>query len=184
VVEDRRDHFPCPLLGHDLAHVARAEVVGHRGGERALVVGLRLEADGEGADARRAGLRQERRGGRRVDPARQERADRHVGHLLPQHRGAQLVCQIAPRRLQIRVHLDGARVELPRPAQGQPSVLQLQDLARAELGDAGPGGARCGDEAIAQEQIEAVRIRLARRRGMLEQRARLAGEQEQPARND
>ena len=95
VVEPRqlRNNRPSLLRRDGQLGVVRAQMPGHGAGMARFVVVVLGEADREGPDrAIGLGLHQGDHGGG-VIPARQQRADRHVGHHALAHGLAQLLLQ-------------------------------------------------------------------------------------------
>ena len=123
---------------HELV-VIGSVALGHEPGIRQLVEAPLLEADREGAKRLGDLLRRERREHRRVDPAREEHADRDVRHELRADRVAQPRTQLLDELgLLVAAHL--LRAERGRAARtGTSSVLPVlpgEHVARRELADA------------------------------------------------
>ena len=92
LVEGVREPLEELRAGVDLdLLVPRAVALGDRAGVGPLVVARVGEADGERAHRLGRGLRHRRDDDRRVDPAGEQRAERHVGDEPPPHRRRHLV---------------------------------------------------------------------------------------------
>ena len=164
-------------LEHDLL-VARPVALGDRAREGALVVGRVREADGEGTDRLGACLRHQRDDDRGVDPAREERAERHVRREPSPYRGADgLAHPLEPLRLG---RARRRRLRLPPALDALGAALGDEHVARQEALDAEDPGRRAGHVAEREVGVERGEIRLARDPGQLQQRLQLRGEGERP----
>jgi hypothetical protein len=173
--------------------VLRAEVPRDRLGMSRFVIAVLVEADGERLH-RPAALRLHQRDhGRRVDPAREERAERHVGDHLPGDRlpeqrierarrrfvaARERLGETRSRRLLDRPIGTGRRVLRPRKTLGgERKVRGRRQLAHAAIDRPGRR-----DVAVAQVQRERLAIDLGPEPRMGAQRLQLRTEHERVAR--
>ena len=165
--------------------VLGAQVGGHRARVDGLVVGLFLEADGEGAHRPRAARLHQRGDQGRIDAAGQQRAQRHVGHPLRVHRSAQHLFQrvhglgvAAGERVghaglgDLRQRPVGLRLHLALAG------AQLQPGARRQLGDALVDRIRRRDVVVAQQQDQRAAVHRRVERRVRAQGLELGAEQE------
>ena len=162
-----RQHRDGVRLDDELL-VLGAEALGDHPGVSGLVILLRRKADREGLDPAGADPRHRRDHGARIDPARQKRAERHVGDQPQPHRlfqmRHQLVLQFggaAPRTTGT-----GPR-QLPIPDQLRlpPATfavwLDHQIMRRRQAADALEGGFRRGDVLEGQILVDGAQVRPA-----------------------
>ena len=170
----------CSRVGlHDELRVPGAEAGGGQPGEAGLVVdGIVGEAEGEGEHRLRHQLAHHPHDYGRVDPARQEGTQGHVGHQPLAYR---LACALAHAPHGLRVG-DGARGEVEPPVAPLAESAVVIEHARARgrhPQDPPVEGARRRHVTVGQVVRESVLVP-ARFRGHLEQRLDLAGERQQP----
>ena len=137
----------------------------HEPGVRQLVEAPLLEADREGAKRLGDLLRREGREHRRVDPAREEHADRDVRHEVRADRVAQSRTQLLDElRLLVVPHLIGGDRGRPRvPRQLGAPVLPGEHVAGLELADLTEDRQRAGNRVEGEECLERVEVDLATR---------------------
>ena len=153
----------------------RAVALGHEPRVGQLVEAPLLEADRKRAQRLRRLLGGERGQHGRVDPAREQHADRHVGDEVGAHgvahAGAQLLDEL---RLVLVAHLGRRNRGRPRvPDEGAPSVLPGEDVPGLELPHVAEDRQRRRDGVEGEEGLERVEVDLSAR-----QRAQLGGERE------
>ena len=177
----RRLHIQLGMFG--------LQVIGHRLGVHGLVVARLVKADGKGLH-RLGRLRlHQRHDGGRIDAARQEGAQRHVGHHL-------LADGIAQQRVQLadgliigtlpgRGHASHRHLGQRPVRRGRRQTLCLQVrlgqrevVPGHELGNAPVDGIRCRHAVVAQQQAHRRTIHFAGEGRVLAQRLQLGTEQE------
>ena len=100
LVEDAHHAFhpPVCIRSHDQVRVARADRLGDAAGVGCLVERRLIEADREGARPDRCGTRHQRHHRRRIEPARQERSEGHLGLEVTPHGVSEEVADTLLRR--------------------------------------------------------------------------------------
>ena len=184
VVDEAIDEVERLRLDHELGVLGR-EALGHDARVRALVV-LRVarEADRERLDAAARGAGHERHDRRRVEPAREEGAERHVGHEPPLDRGLEqrpeaLLGLGVAHRLR-----DGVAARKARP----PVALRRlgarlgrhQRVSRRQSADSAVERPRRRNVAVGQEERQRRGVALVRDLRVRQERLRLRGEGEEP----
>ena len=164
---------------HELA-VIGAEV--RRDAARLLELAelLLLETDAEGLDRLRHRLGHQRHHHAGIDPARQERSERHVGDQPQPHRlGEQRAQALAVVLLAVpALHLDRQR---PVALDPHPALVAHQQVPGGELAHPLPDRPRRGDVLEGQVVGDRLRVGLARHRRVEHQRLELGGEGEAAA---
>ena len=161
--------------------MAHPEMARDRAGMGRLVKGGAADPHGERGQIGR-GLRGESGDEARIEPARQEHADRDIGDDLLLHRPAQQF--VEPLDRLVPFNLADLDTRLPIALAADPAVFQGQDRAGFELLDPGPSGYASGQILEQQEAVGGVGIgsSVAKRR-MAEECGDLGGK-DQPAPRD
>ncbi len=165
-----------------------AEMGGHLLGVARLVEAVGGEADGEGLHRARA-LRLHQRGDeRRIDAARQERAERHVRHHLVAHRAAQRALELPQESGFVRsargIEASTRGRFLQVPVAREPCLAvgaERKHHSRLELVDAAIDAVRRRHVAEAQEGGDGVGIDLRPPVGIAVQRLQLRAEEQRTA---
>ncbi len=162
-----------------------AEMGRHLLGVAGLVESIRGEADGEGLHRARAFRLHQRGDERRIDAARQERAERHIRHHLVAHRAAQRALELAQESGFVRLargieaKARGRLLEIPVALEPWVTIAaEREHHSRLELVHAAIDAMGRRHVAEAQEGGDGVRIDLRAPVGMAVQRLQLRAEQE------
>jgi hypothetical protein len=152
--------------------VRAADVSRHEVGEGALVVLVRVAAARVAEPHRervdpRVGLRRERRHDRAVEPARQEDADRHVGHEPRADRVVERREQLVGRRIATRRR---GQLRPLRLLDGERARVDAQQLARQHAPDVAEDRAAAGDVVECQVVVDRARVDFEVRAGQRAQR--------------
>ena len=149
----------------------RAECLRRDASSAALVVAGVANADGERADGLARLLGHQADDDRRVDPARQKRAERDVAdeaasyrarHGRPNELEPLLVCELA-----------GGGLELPEALRPDLAVLPDEDVPRGQPANSRNAGLDAWDVLEREVRVERPRIQLAPHAGQQEQRLQL-----------
>ena len=163
--------------------VVGAVQLGHLAGQLQLVERALLEPDREGAHAVGALARGERGERRRVDPAGQHHADRHVRDQMRADGVAQALAQLG-RQLRLALGALPARRHRPRAgvaAQPRLAVLHDQDVTGRELSRFLEDRQRRRDRVEREERLERVQVDFTRHLGLAQQRLQLGRERQRAA---
>ena len=164
-------------LEHDLL-VPRRVAIRHRARERPLVVAIVGEPDGERAHRLGRRVRHQRDDHGRVDPAREQRTERHVGHEpLPHRVGDRLAHALEPRLVRERLARD---LRLPVALDPLRPALGHEQRGRRQAVDSTQPGALARDVLEREIRVERGEVRLAPQRRQLQQRLQLRRERERP----
>ena len=150
--------------------VVRVVALGHLACILELVEGALLEADRERLETLRALRGRQGREDRRVDAAREEHADRHVGNEMGPDRLAQACAQLLDELglLVVRAHLPRGHRRRAGKALDSRLSLTLPDeqVAGRELPRVAPNRQRRGNGVEREERLDRVEVDLARRQGL------------------
>ncbi len=163
-------------LRHALA-MPRPPALGHLPCPRQFVVLRVAHADREGIHRIARLVGQHPRHQRRVDAAAQERADRHVGNGVREHRFAQSPLRLAQQRLVILLPLLAVR-QFPVALDAQLLVLEHERVPRRQLPDPLEQRALVGNVAERHVVKERLEVGLGRGEPRREDRLDLRGERE------
>ena len=179
VAHDLRDDLDR-VGPHDELVVVGAEQLGDLACVRQLVEVVVIEADRERLHRAAARLRHRGDDGGRVDAARQEGSERHVGDQPAARRGADV---LEDRLVQLARVLDlelAGVVEPPVAVERELPVARAPACAPAEACAPREDRERRGDVPVGEEAVDRPGVELPRDRVVLEQRAQLGRERSIP----